>query len=478
MDKNPKQKNKRAKQKANKHAKTKIALASVAVLTCGAMLFTGCGNANNANAAARMSGKTAKRADNIVKKMDTYQDTHYKFPNSFGNDFFVKSHDYNNDFYFRSETTAQKKYDGKQKKTFTSRTKTKKHSPNMVGAFARKNTNNKKASNKAPMSVNNGPYTARHFTSEQLNPNNTTKKAYLDRYNDLYMLCADISAANAKQHRLIQDIRNETTNLRHGAASMYGNRTKRDFTEFNKAHEETQKAMTALYRDRSSVGKGIRMLPKRTDNASHESLCMRYQVIMNKLDSRIEKLERTKDGLARMNKAIGHNNTYNNNINQRAPMYQNYQNETTKYHLNKLPSEYNPHFPKPMQTPAINHQEPSQVMTPSRNITPHPMPQVTPVNTTPTVTPRYQQAVTLPYFFNEQEKANLNTVQAPSTPTTMPQLDDVPKKTMEARPEVEVKTAEQIPSLQHYFQPQRVRVQRAERQTPQPQHQQLQQECC
>ena len=329
MDKNPKQKNKREKQKMSKSAKSKAILASVAVGTCCVMLLTGCGNANNANAAARMGNNTAKRADNIVKKLDTYEDAHYKFPTAFGGDFFVKDHDYANDFYFKSVHTKEVQTIEKQPRKLSERMK-------MKSLQRRASRQNAKPTSVNAGTMEGGRYMARHYESNRLNQENAGKKAYIDRYDDLYMLCADISAANAKQDKLISEIRGETTQLRQNAGMVYGQnkKIKKDWSEFNKAHADTQKAMTMLYRDRNAVGKSLRVVPKKMDNVHPEKLSMRYQVIMNKLDCRIDKLEATKDGLCRMNKALAANSNHSANFANIHPKYP----LTAKHQLNKTNS--------------------------------------------------------------------------------------------------------------------------------------------
>ena len=71
----------------------KAILIPVAVLTTGALLLTGCGN-NSAASASRRATEAARKTDTIVKRLDTYTDAHYKFPQSFqGTGFKMKGQD-------------------------------------------------------------------------------------------------------------------------------------------------------------------------------------------------------------------------------------------------------------------------------------------------------------------------------------------------------------------------------------------------
>ena len=68
-------------------------LVPVAVLTTGALLLTGCGG-NSTAAASRRASDAARKTDTIVKKLDTYTDAHYNFPQSFqGTGFRMKNQD-------------------------------------------------------------------------------------------------------------------------------------------------------------------------------------------------------------------------------------------------------------------------------------------------------------------------------------------------------------------------------------------------
>ena len=57
-------------------------LVPVAILTTGAMLLTGCGGGNNAQEASRKAIEAARKTDYAIKRLDTYTDAHFNFPQS------------------------------------------------------------------------------------------------------------------------------------------------------------------------------------------------------------------------------------------------------------------------------------------------------------------------------------------------------------------------------------------------------------
>ncbi|MCL2755995.1 MAG: hypothetical protein FWE45_02990 [Firmicutes bacterium] len=422
--------------------KKKAIFGGIVIGTCCVLLLSGC-NANSADAAARMSDKTANRADTIIKKIDTYEDTHYRFPSAFGNEFFVTDHDYKDDFRFKSETS----YEIKDNTSSYQKDAAKSRGIKMFRPTS------KKINKKTPATVNantneiNQRYQARHFEHTKLNQNNQKKQAYMNRLDDLYMLCADISAANTKQNQLISQIREESNMLRQNASGLYGKKTKADWSEFNKAHDDTNKAMTKLYRDRNSVGKRIRMLPKKSDNVHPEKLTTRYQYVMSKLDCRIDKLEQTKSGLERMNNSITKMNPQSNiehNINPSFdyvdfPADYGYQSCFPCQEVQKF-TKPEPYMPEVKET-----KNPNEKLRPARYTNPFQrnyieQGQELQINMEPST----QHSLSTPSQFNEQEPTSMvsakpefkkETRPARFTPTTTPNLDDVPKKTLDVKTE-------------------------------------------
>jgi len=273
--------------------KKKVALGVIATATAATMMLAGC-EASNAGNASNMSEKTAKRSETVVARLDKFEDKHYNFPKAFGNDFFVTNYDKASDIQFRGPSFNQHNEISKESNRFLKRKNTRRTGIRSASATPEKDEYYRYTS-----------YKGHHFTSDQLNKNNAQKQQYFNRLDDLYMLCADISAANSKQNKLIDEIRGEAKTMKSLSGELKNNRKlKANWSSFNHHHERTGKALNSLYRDRGSVKKTTRMIPKANSNLNPEALEMRYQVVMNKLNGRIEKLEATKQGLYGMNQSM------------------------------------------------------------------------------------------------------------------------------------------------------------------------------
>lgn|GEM_PF-3920802 len=233
------------------------AVTALAVVAVGGVLLA-TNNAQTAGAASRQSYKTAGRADNVVRKLDTFDDANFAFPTAFGNDFFVSN-------------------------------------PNEVAQVMDR-----------PVTSNwAGRYQSRYFDMEMLNKSNPSRMEYMERLDNLYALCADISAVNAKQNTLVREIREETMKLRGNAAKISTHKVKaKQLREFNRANDTTKDKITRLHRDRNSINKRVKALPKQKGELNVHATDMRYTVIMDRLDMRVQKLEETKAGLVRMNASI------------------------------------------------------------------------------------------------------------------------------------------------------------------------------
>ena len=243
-------------------------IGTVAIVSASAMLLSGC-NASSASSAARSADRTAKRSENVAKRMVQYEDKHYNFPKHFEGDFFVTNQNEMQMHGYNFATTP-------------------KNRPEVVRA--------------------NDRYQGRHFDMSSLNQNNASKMAYQNRLDDLYALCADISAANAKQNQLINEIKAENNSIRKTARDLKNHKTARgrknqhkpNFTQFNDAHDEAQKAIVALHKDRKSMQPEMKRKYKNHAQLQHnvDYMSTRYMTIMNKLDSRVSKLSRVSIALA------------------------------------------------------------------------------------------------------------------------------------------------------------------------------------
>ena len=321
--------------------KKKAIIASVALGVACTIALTGCGNASSPAGASRAATRLAKRTDTVTGKMDKYEDKNYNFPHAFGNDFFIKPSPEVDEFQFHNPEFNKMK-----------------ENRNKFPLSKKKTNTDAKASD--------ATYYPRHFERKSLNMRNASRQEYLNRLDDLYALCADISAANARQNQLINEIKQEGAIMRELSSELKGKsrKPKTDWTEFNKSKDKAEKNLTKLYRDRNKLGKGIRMIPKANKNINPEAMQMRYHVIMNKLDSRLEKLETTKESMVMVNnsmrKKLGKSEenyvklSRFQEINRLAPQTQNQENaslnskietETSNSHLNKLPTEHKQNLP-------------------------------------------------------------------------------------------------------------------------------------
>ena len=426
-----------------------------AVITCGVMLLTGCGEATSASAAARMSDKTANRADSVLSKLETFEDSHYNFPAAFGGDFFIKENSDTQKFRQENPTFATRNF-GKERTAQVNATPT---NPEEVASKKPKRPKLSKRTKKEQSTAHDARYSPKYFQRESLNLQNPARVSYMNSLDDLYSLCADVSAANAHKNKLVSEIRSSAATMRGLAQELRGAKHIRDnWAEFNKAQKEADKGLTELYRDRKNLQKSLKVLSNNT-HIEPEGMSTRYNVVLNKLDSRVQKLEATKAGLCNMNNAMRMalgkptvDHKVNSNINHQANKTQPALKQTTKPEraktknennhsrkdLVKLPPEHNTNFQKASDHFAHtgkthfahNHQHEHPHTHPeheSHSYKPTPTPRYVVEKRTPPVKHQhdsqphnpeaenphntdhsYQQATTIPYVFSQQEQSQLN----------------------------------------------------------------------
>jgi len=265
--------------------KKKLGMTVICVGMGCAIVLSGCG-ASNAVQAARASDKTAKRCDRIVKKLDTYNDSSYKFPSAFGNEFFVanKKQMETQGFQFRDTQTKDHKKTSREKKRET-------NTPRTVTA------------NGALQSPER--YQSRHYNKTDLNTNSLAKATYFNQVDNLYALCADVSAANEKQNQQVKKIKEESAEMKQLSKELRNKRKiKSDWKQFNKTNKETNKALTELYKDRGGIKKSIKPLSSSTKSMNIGKLDTDYNAVLNKLDTRIKKLDNVERGMSQMNESM------------------------------------------------------------------------------------------------------------------------------------------------------------------------------
>lgn len=226
-----------------------LAVLALSAIITGAIMLSG-GGVNSAAAASRVANNCARKADTAVDRLEIINDSQFNFPKAIGTEFFV--------------------------------TKT----PARGVIYAAE------------------AYTPRHFDMSDLCMENPSRVAFLQSYDDLYALCADMSAANSSIERQVMDIRQETIALRGLAAELSSRKFDHDWKEFNQLHTELEAAIRAVKNDRNQVNRKLRILPRPSTNINPEAQSIRYMKVMESLNSRVEKLETLKDSLQKLASSI------------------------------------------------------------------------------------------------------------------------------------------------------------------------------
>jgi len=243
--------------------KRKFLIGALCLTLCTTLLLSGCNN--NANLqAANKSRTTASRAQTVVKRLDTYSNEKFNFPSALGENFF--------------ETQKSTK------------------SPKIVNATP-------------PMQSKR--YMPKFFTKSELNNSCPIRTQYLNRLDDLYALCADITMANEYKEELIEEIKFESERARSlGSEFKKNSQTKskrkktnqvQNLDSLNQIRKETDISIRLLNRDKGHMTRPVKRLPKSDAPLCLDSLEKQYLEIMSHLESRITKLENVLNGLLDMN---------------------------------------------------------------------------------------------------------------------------------------------------------------------------------
>lgn len=261
----------------NKKALTAV----VAVSAAAAMIMTGC-NASSARAASAQSENTAKRTDTVMKRMDTFSDKDFKFPQHFGHDFFIKEDKTKTGEVSGTQTETENRGENNARVTMNPQTR---------------------ASARRMINENPNRYQAKHYKYADVNMDNEARVKLYERLDDLYLLCADLSAANKKQDQKKAEIREQANLLRKHSKELKGKKIKTDWGKFNTAQKNTKKSLDELYKDRGKLSKRVRTIPKSGGNINVDAMTSRYSAIMNKMDARLNKLDKVHNDLYEMNRA-------------------------------------------------------------------------------------------------------------------------------------------------------------------------------
>lgn len=250
-------------------------------------ILSGC-NAKNSASAANAGKMSAKKVDMTIDKLDTFEDKDFKFPAAFGNDFFV------------DETKS--------------------------AADCTPGTDCEPCIRR----INHKGYRAKYLGNRQLNHDSAARSKFLDDFDDLYVLCADISAANAKCKAKIAEINKENKELKQLSKEMKKSKKKgeKTFAKFNFSYRELNESVTKLNRNRNHVKAEVKRSKRSGSALDVETLTMRNLMILNRVENRLSLLEDVHERLVKFNEAI--RQTLGKQISQPESEQQNYTQKSSK----------------------------------------------------------------------------------------------------------------------------------------------------
>ena len=243
-------------------------------------IMVGCDSKTSASAAN--SGKnTAKKVSNTVSRLETLEDKDFRFPTVFENDFFSDE----------TVTVSCAVYQCNERG---------------CRPMPRQNNFNNNATRNNQRNVEERGYRARHIGGKQLNHEGAQRTKFLDKFDDLYVLCADISAANAKCKDRIEAIGEQTAELKTLSHEMKksGKKSKEQFAKFNYESKQVDESAAALIRDRNRIKTSTIGRKARESSVDVEAMTVRNLRIMNKVENRLRLLEDLHKDLLRMNECM------------------------------------------------------------------------------------------------------------------------------------------------------------------------------
>jgi hypothetical protein len=235
-----------------------IIAASLILTILASGILSGC-EANNAASAANAGKNTAKKLENTVAKLEVMNDSDFGFPAVFGNEFFTEEQEI-----LRPTAPVSRR-------------------------------------------VNQRNYRAKHFGDRKLNQDGSARTKYLDQVDDLYVLCADISAANAQCNEKVAEIKEEIKKLEElsNEIKKSGKKGKYAFAKFNYNNKMLNESVTKLYRDRNRIRSAAKNNDKQRGNAFDvETATMHNLKIVDKLEVRLKLLDDTHEKLVAMNETM------------------------------------------------------------------------------------------------------------------------------------------------------------------------------
>jgi len=236
-----------------------ILAAALALTILASGLLTGC-NANNSGSAANAGKNTARKIEITVDRLEIMRDKDLGFPGVFGNEFLLEEND---------AIHA--------------------HDPRIVPLPAKLDD--------CPSGVDCKPSWRRK---------NKNYSEFLGKFDDLYILCADISAKNAKCNEKVDAIRGEVKQLRKLSGEVRKSKKsgKSAYTKFNEDNKQLGKSVVKLNRDRNKIRMNAKRQKPSETAVDVESMTVRNAKLLNKVDNRLRLLEATHENLVKLNEEI------------------------------------------------------------------------------------------------------------------------------------------------------------------------------
>lgn len=255
-------------------------------------VFSGC-DAKNSASAANAGKNSSKKIDMTIARLEHLKDKDFRFPSAFGNDFFASENN-------NKQTNDSDLLVSAQANCCP---------PGVDCAPEASSVNNcPPGVDCAPNAryVNQQGYKAKHFGNRQINHQGASRTKFLDKFDDLYVLCADISAANAKCQEKVTAINEENRELKQLSKEMRKSNVKgkENFAKFNYCNRELNGSVTKLSRDRNHIKSKVNGTKNRSNSIDVEGMTMRNLMILNTVENRLSLLEDTHTKLLKTNDSM------------------------------------------------------------------------------------------------------------------------------------------------------------------------------
>jgi len=237
-----------------------IASALALTIFAGGVL-AGC-NPNTASGAANNGKITARKIEATVNRLEVMNDKDFKFPAVFGDEFF-------------SEGTLPEE-------------------------------NNCPPGVKCKPPVRRSRYVPKHVGNRRLNREGKTHSEFLDKLDDLFISCADISSANEKCNQKISAIREEVKQYQKNMGDLRKTKKagKDTYARVNSNNKQLDESAKKLSRDRNRLRESSFGQKPNENSVDVEAMTMRNQKIMGKVENRLRLLEDTHEKLVKQNDEI------------------------------------------------------------------------------------------------------------------------------------------------------------------------------